>query len=331
MKEHLKNFYSFFLRFGISGILLVWIFTHLDFQEIWMVIKGADANYIIAAGLVFFAINFLILWRWMIVMKALDLKFHWKSAFRWFFFGLFWNLCLPTSVGGDVIKGLGLSKETKHKPKVFASIVLDRLSGFSGIVIMSGLAFVGGRSVIENPWIIASIAAMAAVSLVLVIVLFNHRVFSWVTKVFSLWPKVTTALMSLHYDIVLMKGRQKETVYIILISIAAQVMLAFVFYLTAKGLHQDLPFKYFIIFSPLVCVATALPSIGGLGIREYSWAHLLFAVGVAKEIGVGLAIINSGFMYMVGILMGGLLYVIALSSGRVQYRQASAPHLRPHP
>ena len=40
-------------------------------------------------------------------------------------------------------------------------------------------------------------------------------------------------------------------------------------------LRKEEGLKYFIIFSPIVCVVSSLPSIGGLGFREIGWVYLL--------------------------------------------------------
>jgi uncharacterized protein (TIRG00374 family) len=328
MKEKFKGLGSFVLRFGLSVVLLGWLFSKVDFKDLWAAIKDSDPFYMTSAAIVFFCINFLILWRWIIFMKALGLKFKGFSSVRWFFIGLFCNLFLPTSVGGDVVKGMGLARETGSKPKVFAAIVLDRLAGFAGIVLIAFLAFLGGRKIVQDSSIMISIVCMTLISLCLVIVFFSHRVFSWTTHAFSLWPKVKEGLMNVHYDIVLMKGKQKEVVFTVLLSVVAQVILAFEFYLTAKGMHQDILLIYFIIFSPLVCVATALPSIGGLGVREVGWVYLLSKVGVSQSVALGLSLINFAFMVGVGII-GGILYVVTLSSGRVQHHSSGVPLSQP--
>jgi glycosyltransferase 2 family protein len=330
MTQGLKNVFSFLMRFGLSAVLLVWLFTRIDFKHMWEAVRGADMNYMLAAGLVYFGINFIIMWRWMILMRSLDLNFSKFTAMRWFFIGLFSNLFLPSSVGGDVIKGMGLAKVTGHKPKVFASIVLDRLIGFTGIVLVASVAFLTGRKILQDTSIVLSISIMAGVSLLIVTVLFSHRIFSWTTRVFQRWPRFKNGLMALHYDVVLMKGKQKEVVMTIALSIVAQIILAFEFYLTAKGMHQDIALIYFIIFSPLVCVVTALPSIGGLGVREVGWVYFLSKVGVSQGVALGLSLINFAFMVAVG-LLGGVLYVTTLSSGRVQYHQASAQLKRAGP
>ncbi len=321
MSQRLKNILSFILPCFLSCALLAWLFVTIDYKDMWQAIKGSDMRYMSGAGIIFFLINFLIIWRWRVLMKAVGLKAKRMPSTRWFFIGLFWNLAPISTAGSDVIKGLGLAGETGHKPKVFASIVLDRLSGFAGIVILAAVAFSFGRGIIANKSVIIAIALMSIVSLGVVIVLFSHRIFSFACKAFAVWPRVKENLMRLHYDIVLLKGRQKKGWEAIIISIAAQVILAIEFYLSAKGMHQNIPLVYFIIFSPIVCVVTSLPSIGGLGFREISWVYLLPLVGVSKEMAGGLSLINSAFTIIAG-LLGGLFYVTTLSSGRIQYSQA---------
>jgi len=323
----LKNIFSFILPCFLSCALLAWLFITIDYKHMWQAIKGSDMRYMSAAGIIFFLINFLIVWRWRILMKAVGLKARRMTSIRWFFIGLFWNLAPISTAGSDVIKGLGLAHETGHKPKVFASIVLDRLSGFAGIVILAAVAFLFGHGIIRNKLIIVAIATMSIVSLGVVIVLFSHRIFSFACRAFQAWPRVKDNLMRLHYDIVLLKGKQKKGWEAVMISIVAQIVLAIEFYLTAKGMHQNIALVYFVIFSPIVCVVTSLPSIGGLGFREIGWVSLLSLVHVSKEMAGGLSLINSAFTITVG-LLGGLLYVTSLSTGRIQYSQADGAFKR---
>ncbi len=322
MKEKAKNFLSLFMRFGLSAALLGWLFFKIDYKHIWIAVKGADLNYLLLAGVVYFFLNFAIWWRWMILMKAMNLKFKKLSALRWFFIGLFSSLFLPSSVGGDVIKAIGMAKETDHKTKVFASIVLDRLIGFVAIVLIAFLAFWGGHSIVDDPSIVVSILGMTMFSLILGTVLFSHRVFSWTTRIFGRWPKLKEGLMKLHYDVVLLKNKKRQALLTITISVVAQAILAFDYFLIAKALHQNIDLYYFMIFSPLVCVATSLPSIGGLGVREFGWVYFLSKVGVTQSVALTLSLISFAFMVVVGCL-GGIFYVATLSVRRVQLNQAS--------
>ena len=328
MKEKNKAALSFLARFGLSIALLGWIFSRIDLSKTWEVLKGSDPLLMTVALLVFFAANGIIFWRWRVFIKTLGLECGTFNAARWFLIGLFCNLFLPTSVGGDVVKGMGLAKATGQSPKVFASIVLDRLAGFTGIVVTACAAFAFGRAVVQDSSVLFSIAGMTAVSIFLAVILFSRRIFHWVTAVFTFWPGLKKGLMELHDDIVLMRGKYAQGAWTVGLSIMAQLVLAFEFYLTAKAMHQDIDLVYFVIFSPLVCVATSLPSIGGLGVREVGWVYLLSKVGVHQGVAVGLSLLNFFFMVLVGIL-GGLFYVVTLSGGRLQYRQAGPAAGRP--
>ena len=123
--------------------------------------------------------------------------------------------------------------------------------------------------------------------------------------------------MDVHYDIVLMKGRVNQGIVAIFLSCISQVILAYVYFIVAKALHQNVDFFYFIIFSPLVCVATSLPSIGGLGVREMGWVYLLSKVGVPQGVAVSISLINFLFMILVGVI-GGVMYVVTFFDRRVQ-------------
>jgi uncharacterized protein (TIRG00374 family) len=323
-----KEIISFVLPCFLSVALLVWLFITIDYQHMWQAIKGSDMRYMSSAGIIFFLINFLIVWRWRILMKAVGLKAKSLSSIRWYFIGLFFNLAPISSVGSDVIRGLGLAQEVGHKPKIFASIVLDRLSGFAGIVILAAVAFLFGHGIIANKLVILAIVIMSIVSGAFVVVLFSHRIFSFACKAFGAWPKVKDSLMRLHFDIVLLKGNQQRGWEAIFISIGAQIVLAIEFYLSAKGMHQNIPLVYFIIFSPIVCVVTSLPSIGGLGFREIGWVYLLPLVGVSRDMAGGISLVNSAFTIVNGLLCG-LFYVSTLSAGRIQCPQTGPGFQRP--
>jgi uncharacterized protein (TIRG00374 family) len=312
---------SLFLRVGLSFGLLVWIFSKIDMQHTWSVIQSADIGLMIWAAVVFFSINVIVLARWIIFIHALQLDVPFWTITKWFFIGLFCGLFLPTAVGGDVVKTIGLARRAAQKPKVFASVVLDRLSGFAGIVIIAAAMFVIGYHSIPDRSVGLSIVMMTLASLGLTTVLFSHRIYSFCCRLFDRWPALKESFMNVHYDIVLMKGKLREGLWTILLSCAAQVILAYVYFLVAQALHQNVNFFYFMIFSPLVCVATSLPSIGGLGVREMGWAYLLAKVGVAQGVAVSISLIN--FLFMVGVgLIGGVMYVSTLFDRRVQPDQA---------
>lgn len=321
MTQGLKKFFSFFLRISISGLLLQYLSTKIGFDKTAEVLKSGDLLYILYALIVFFLIHVILLWRWRIFIKALDLHVAASDVIRYFFIGLFSNLFLPSSIGGDVIKIFGLCKNSQQKPRVVASVLLDRLSGFGGIVTVAVLAFFFGSRYVQEASLLIIIGLIALGSLITV-VLFNKTIYEFCCRIFNFFPKVKKSLMIMHYDISLLRDKARVGLKVITLSCITQIMLAITYFLIAKGLHQDINIIYFLIFTPMICIAAAFPSIGGLGVRDAGAAYLFAKVGVAPEIAVSLSLIVFLFMIIIG-LIGGLVYVFTPSSGRIQHHSSA--------
>jgi len=313
----LKSILSTIFRFALSGLLLVWLYTKIDVAHTADVLRNAQFGFIAAALAVFVIINIFILGRWWVFIRALELPVPFGHAAKYFFIGLFGNLFLPSSIGGDVIKILGLCNDGAAKPKVVASVLLDRLSGFASIVLVAAGAFIFGYRLIQDMTILSAIVILAAASLTVAVVLFNENIYSVCISVFRAFPRFRQALMNMHYDIALLKGNKRAGYGAIGISCGCQILLAVDFWLLARALHQPVPLLYFIIFVPLICVASAVPSIGGLGVREAGAAYLLGKVGVASGVAVSISLINFLFMIFVG-LIGGAVYLASPSAQRTQ-------------
>lgn len=315
---------SFLTRFGLSGLLLWYLSGKIDFQKTAEVMQSARIELILLGGFIFVFLNFVILYRWFIFIRALGLKSPVRDIMRFYFIGLAGNLFMPSAIGGDIIKIVGLCHGSDQKPKVVASVLLDRLSGFAGIVIVAIISFTFGYRLIEEPSVLVLIAMMGGASLAIALILFNETVYSFCCSVFNIFPKVKQALMNLHYDVMLLRDKKAEGFKAIGLSAMTHVITAFMWYLIAIGLKQDISFVYFLIFVPLVSVAASFPSIGGLGVREAGAAFLFSKVGMASGVAVSISLINFLYMVLIGVA-GGVVYVFTVSSGRIQHNEPIKP------
>ena len=301
-----KKSLSFLLRFGLSFGLLWFLFFRMTqdgkVSELLDLIRTTDVRYIVYAFMLFALIHGLLLLRWRIFIEALKLQVPWINMARYFFIGLFGNLFMPTAIGGDVIKAVGLCVNARQKPAIVASVLLDRLSGFASMVVVACFALVWGFSYLTNPVIWIMVCIMAFILTGLGCVLFNERLYRLFCSVFYFFPRVKKAVIQMHFDIALLKDRKSAIVKAIGVSCCSQLLLALTFFLLARALHQDVPLFYFIIFTPITCVASALPSIGGLGFREGMLEYLLMHIGVMSGIGVSIGLLDFLFMVVVGVL-----------------------------
>jgi len=309
LNEKTKNILSLILRFGLSGLLLSFLYTKIDIEKTVEIVKTAELSYIFYGFVIFAILHCFLIYRWRLYIRALNIEASILKIIRFFAIGLFGNLFLPSAIGGDVIKTVGLCTNSSQKPAVVASVLLDRLSGFAGMVIVSTIAFTFGFKYINDMSLSVSILGMAIASSTITFVLFNEKVYSFFCRVFSPFPKVKNGIMNMHYDAVLLKDKKSVMVKAVLLGAFGQICLAVVFFLIAKGLHQDISLMYFLIFVPLICLASCFPSIGGLGVREAGAAFLFSKIGVASGIAVSISLVNFLFMVVMGIV-GWLFFMI---------------------
>ena len=322
MNSTVKTTFNFITRFGISGLLLWWLSTIVDIEKTKEVIQSADRHYLLYGFLFFIGINILLVVRWKVFMRALQLQAPLHQVIRFYLVGLFGNLFLPSAIGGDIIKIAGMCKYCPtDKAKVVGSVFIDRVSGYCGIIIVSLLAFIFGFKLINDPGLIGPILFLVPGFFTMMFLLFSTKFNAWIQRITSKWPKLQHSLGKFHKDMSLMKGNHRYGLLAVFLACVGQVLFAVCFFLIAKALHQEVQFVYFLIFVPLICVASSVPSIGGLGTREAGAAYLFSRIGVDSGVAVSISLMTFIYMVVIG-LFGGLYYVLTLSSGRVQH---SAP------
>jgi len=326
INEKTKTILSFMLRIGLSLGLLMYVFSKIDLPATLEALKTADLFFIMLAGFMYLINMAMLLVRWFIFIKALDLSATKKNIILHFFYGAFGNLFMPTAIGGDIIKTVGLCRSSSEKPKVVASVLLDRLSGFYAIILIEiCVLLLGYQYVVKDKILAGGVVMVGGAAVFLTFVLFNEKIYSFVFRLFDRFPKIKNAFMKLHYDIALLKQshRIKEGLKGVCLSGVTQVIYAFSWFLIAQSLHQDLGFIHFMAFVPLLCLASSFPSVGGLGVREAAAVFLFSKIGMEAGVAVSMSLIGFIFVIIFG-LIGGVLYVYTISTGRVQHHPSDA-------
>src|SRR5438132_10488463 len=137
------------------------VFLHLRL-ELWLIAVGLYLLAQVASAA-----------RWHLFARPLGFQTPLRRCVGLYFVGMFFNLLLPTSIGGDVVRAWYLDGASGRRLPAFLSVFVDRLSG---LLILLGLACVADLLCpIPLPgWIGASVwatAGLALLSLVLVHVL----------------------------------------------------------------------------------------------------------------------------------------------------------------
>jgi hypothetical protein len=325
--EILKKIVSILLRISISIALLVFLFKQVDKKALFEIIKNADKGLLLLACAVFFANYVLCLFRWQMLLKVADIHLPLKRVIISFSGGVFFNLFLPSTIGGDLMRSIDLASYTKRPKEVVATVLLDRLSGYVGLVILALLAILLGWNLMrDNSAVLLSVGIITAVLIAVLLVLFNNFLFAKINKFLdsSSAGRIRETIRKLHQEIHIFRQHKKAIVCNLLFSILIQATAPVTFYITALSFGLKLKMIYFFVLMPIIGAITLLPiSIGGLGLRDATTIFFFGKVGVAKDLAFAMSLLNFFFILIYGTL-GGLIYVLTVHYRRIQHHQSPA-------
>jgi uncharacterized membrane protein YbhN (UPF0104 family) len=139
----MKRAVSIGLRVAFAVAGLAYIAWSLDWElepGIVTTVVAADL-WLLVLGLVLFAPMFPIAaGRWWMLLRVRGFAVTGRSAFELTMVGNFFNFCLPGAVSGDVAKAWYAAKGTDRRLDAAATVVVDRLTGLTGLALLAGIA-----------------------------------------------------------------------------------------------------------------------------------------------------------------------------------------------
>lgn len=324
VKERRGKVLSVFLRISISIILLIFLFRQVDKKSLFNIIRGANPWLLLSSFLVFCLTYIISLYRWEMLLKAVHVHLSIKRIIISFSGGLFFNLFLPSTIGGDLVRSFDLARHTNKPKEVVATVLLDRISGYAGLVCVAVSALILGYRLIQDKTVIMIIGLITAVLILILLVIFNNFLFAKVNK-FLHSPagnKLRIAIRDTHQEMYYFRHHKLILLLNLIYSILIQLSAPLSFYLAALALGIRTEAIYFFVFFPLVGAITLLPiSIGGLGLRDATTIYFFSKVGMAKNLAFAISITVFFFTLIIGAI-GGIIYVFTLHTRRIQYHQA---------
>lgn len=242
--------------------------------------------------------------RWQLLAQAVGFRKSLLNLVQYCYVGLFFNLFLPSTVGGDFSRCYYLSKGTAKYATAFYSVLADRALGIAVLFMMASLGILFSPGGHELPWqlrlpifggtiLIFGILPFAPLAARTIL---GER--SWITRQLTnspaavYWKDKNLLLVSFLWSVLLQ---------VIMVGIHIAIGLAL-------GL-TTIPVWYYFVFYPSVAVLGFItPSFNGIGIREWAYTYFLTSMGVDRSCAITYAIIWLGLTTLMS-LFGGLVYV----------------------
>ncbi|MEQ9188111.1 MAG: lysylphosphatidylglycerol synthase transmembrane domain-containing protein [Cryomorphaceae bacterium] len=153
-KRGLNNRYvKWIVKLGATALAIWIVSTSIEFSELWAKMKTANLLYIFFAFVLMVLSKFLSIARISVFYEAHEIRMDYKTNFKLFFIGLFYNMILPGGFGGDGYKVVwlranGFSEKVKN---ALRATLLDRLNGMIGLMLITcGVVYLSSLMAIDE-------------------------------------------------------------------------------------------------------------------------------------------------------------------------------------
>lgn len=207
--------------------------------------------------------------KWWIIARSGGIRVPYSAALKAYFIGMFVN-CFGVglgTVGGDVARGVLISRGMPKKAEGIAAVIADRVHGLgilSIVALVGSLAFDTGR-------------VPSAIILGLLGIVFSiGGIWFFTPEVVKLLPNSLGIKAKLLQAAKLFPQDKKTILIISGISLVFHALQVSLHGVMAAGVGATIPITLLFVIIPMVNIASSLPiSWNGLGVRETSYMFFL--------------------------------------------------------
>ncbi len=278
------------IKLIITIAIFFFIAGNIEVDKTIEILKQASVLFI------FFAISIQVLQvfvaniRWRMILNYMSIHVKYFQLLRYLWIGLFFNQTLPSSVGGDAMRGYCLYNShgcTTSESTIV--VLLDRFVGLLGLVFLIllllplSLYLLTGESSKE--------LVLIAISLFFILtgIIFTLDVNPFVKR---LIPQKFEALFSFSKNSRNLIFSKNPGIAMTIISLCIHILSIVSVYLLAISMGLTVTWMDLLLIIPLVIFFIALPiSIAGWGVREGVMVIGLGYLGVSSEEALALSIV----------------------------------------
>ncbi len=270
--------------------------------------------------------------RWWCLLARMGCSNSWLTCLRLTFVGMFFNVLLPGSTGGDLARGFAVIRNhSERRAAALASVVMDRVIGLLAMFLLAtvAVALADDRFRFLLPWV-----GGAAATMVVGLVSFAHPgLRRWIGEGLGLdgWmgrlPQ-GRRLLALEESMRLVLVAPRTLALALLMSLLNHLLATTAIVSLAVAFGASLGFHEFLCISTVANTITAVPiSPGGLGVGEVLFGSLFDVAGSLYMLGVATSLTYRLLLMVAGLLGGVALLLPGGDQLKEQYRAGQAAAL----
>lgn len=288
----------------LAFLLLFLLLRQEDGTGVLVALQEIELADLLWVALLFAISRFAVTWRWHILLQSGGIQIRFRDSLSLTFMGLFATNFLPTTIGGDVVRLVGVMQMGYDRAVALASLAADRLVGLAGMAMTAPIGVADAWNILPNMAIRFFFFARFEKPIA-----FLKRTLA----TFSIWFKNPAALLAALACTWIHMLCLFGSIYIFVEDLGAHAS-----FWTIAGVWSV---TYFITLVPI--------SINGYGVQEVVFAVLLSeVVGFVPSVAVTIAILVRAY-FLLSSLPGAAFLPSILSALARQKTAVSSPESLP--
>ena len=301
--EHRRRKIALGLRVLVSLGILAVLAWWLPLETVFNAFKSLTGTLWLRTISVFLIGHVFAAMKWRYMLQKYNLQIGVKETIRAHLSGLFANICLPSIVGGDIVRAAIISNKSRKKEIIIAGSVVDRLIDTAALIFLMTIAaaFVVDYPTLRIPdnifTIFCTIIVVLGVLAILIAKYRHHRLLK------AGLEKLTDSIQTIL--------QQPLSILISLtISLLVQTLFILLNIRIGRALGIDTDWQVWFFCWPLAkLIALAPISLGGIGVRDAALVTLLGTYGVVTGVAFAQSLAWQAILILSGIIAGTIAVI----------------------
>lgn len=280
-------------------VLVVYLAGLFDAEkriELLDMLKNPNWFWLVTCVIVGVLVSFASAIKWWMLAKGGGLHVSLGRTWAYYMVGMFYNLILPTSVGGDVVRAYEMGKHTKNQPMALASVFVERYSGILVLLLLSLIAVFINATQFNQPIITYSLCAFSLALAALGWMAFDGRSLILAKRIFGDWhaifDKIFAKIEKLHEAVAIYRKNKGALTWAFINSLVFYALAVLNVFTTAKVFDLNVDLNAIVLATPVIMLLMNVPlSIGNHGIMEFAFTITFELLGLGSLLGLSTALL----------------------------------------
>ncbi|HEY9216137.1 MAG TPA: lysylphosphatidylglycerol synthase transmembrane domain-containing protein [Ancylobacter sp.] len=294
------------IKFLLSAGLLYLALSKVDFPGLWARLNAQSLKWLILSMAALLLQLFVGGLRWREISNHCGAPMSVRQTTRFTVIGAFFNQTLPSSIGGDAVRLLLLSRAGAGWRAAAYSVFVDRAVGLIALAIIVVLSLPWSYQLIADPHGRITLTLIDLLALGAGSGFLAFGMLAW--KRLRVW-RVTNHIHACSVIANRVLFARRTGPRITLLSLTVHILTTVAAWCVARSISVPVSFlNLFILLLPVLLITMLPVSIAGWGVRETAMMVAFGYAGLSQASGVDVSLLFGAVTFIVG-AAGGIMWI----------------------